>query len=251
MKANLKNKSVILVILFFNATLINSQFQSKNLEIGAGVGAYIYQGDLTPNRIGSFKTMKPGLHLFANKIASSHLSYRLNLAISKLKGDESKYSNPAYRKQRNFKFKSQLIELSGLAVWDIRGNDFYRDKGRFSPYVFTGAGLSFLNIKPDWSNFNAEFFNSESEVMTGLNTDSQKKLPKVLPFIPVGTGLRYEISSRFAVNVEATYRFIFTDYLDGFSYAANPQKDDHYHSVTIGLVYKLANKNRLSCPPVK
>jgi len=251
MKANLKNKSVILIILLLNATLINSQFQSKNLEIGAGVGDYIYQGDLTPNRIGSFKTMKPGLHLFANKIASSNLSYRLNLAISKLKGDESNYSNPEYRKQRNFKFKSPLIELSGLVVWDIRGNNFYRDKGRFSPYVFTGAGLSFLNIKPDWSNFNAEFFSSESEVITGLTTDFQKKLPKLLPFIPAGLGFRYEISNRFAVNTEATYRFVFTDYLDGFSYAANPERDDHYHSVTISLVYKLGNKNRLDCPPVK
>lgn len=251
MKANLKNKSVILVILLFNVTLINSQFQSKHLEIGVGFGAYIYQGDLTPNRIGSFKTMKPGLHLFANKIMSSSLSYRLNLAIAKLKGDESKYSNPEYRQQRNFKFKSPLFELSGLVVWDIRGNNFYRDKGRISPYFFTGAGLSFLNIKPDWSNFNAEFFSTESDVITGLQTDSQKKLSTIHPFIPVGLGFRYEISNRLALNTEVTYRFIFSDYLDGFSYAANPDKDDHYHSITIGVIYKLGNKNRLNCPPVK
>jgi hypothetical protein len=251
MKANLKNKSVILVLLLLNTMLINSQFESKNLEIGVGVGAYIYQGDLTPDRIGSFKTMKPGVHLFASKIASSNLSYRLNLAFATLKGDESKYSKPAYRQQRNFQFKSPLFELSGLAVWDIRGNNFNREKRTFSPYILTGGGLSFLKIRPDWSRFNAEFFSTESEVMTGLNTDSEKKLPGILPFIPIGLGFRYEISNRFAINTEATYRFIFSDYLDGFSYAANPEKDDHYHSITIGLVYKIGNKNRLNCPPVK
>jgi hypothetical protein len=250
MKAIMKNKYIGVFLLFTN-TLANGQAQSKNFEIGLGLGAYIYQGDLTPNQLGSFKTTKPGLHLFANKIVSSNLSYRFNLAIAKLEGDESKYSNPEYRQQRNFKFESPLIEISGLGVWDIGANNFNRNKGRFSPYIFTGAGLSFLNIKPDWSSFNAEFFTSESEVVTGLNTDSQKKLPKILPFIPAGMGFRYEISSRVAVNAEATYRFIFNDYLDGFSYAANPKRDDHYHSVTIGLVYKLGNKNKLNCPPVK
>ena len=248
--ANMKNKCMVVVLLFTN-TLVYAQAQSKNFEIGLGLGAYIYQGDLTPDRLGSFKTMKPGVHLFANKIASSNLSYRLNLAIASLKGDESKYSKPEYRKQRSFKFKSPLFELSGLAVWDIKGNNFSRTKGRFSPYVFTGAGLSFLNIKPDWSNFNPEFFTSEPEVMNGLITDSQKKLPKTLPFIPVGVGFRYEISNKFAINAETTYRFIFNDYLDGFSYAANPERNDHYHSVTIGLVYKPGNKSKLDCPPVK
>jgi Domain of unknown function (DUF6089) len=250
MKAIMKNK-YLFVFLFFTNTLTNAQVQSRNFEIGMGLGTYIYQGDLTPNRIGSFKTMKPGLHLFANKIMSSSLSYRLNLAIAKLKGDESKYSNPEYRQQRNFQFKTPLVELSGLAVWDIRGNNFNREKKIFSPYLFTGGGLGLLKISRDWSRFNAEFFSTESAVTAGLNTDSQKKLPRILPFIPVGLGFRYEISNLLAVNTEATYRFIFSDYLDGFSYAANPERDDHYHSITIGVIYKFGNKNRLNCPPVK
>jgi hypothetical protein len=175
----------------------------------------------------------------------------VNLAIAKLKGDESKYSNPEYRQQRNFNFKTGLLELSGLGVWDIRGNNYNRDKGRFSPYVFSGAGLSFVKIKRDWSNLNTEFFGPESEVQTGLAIDAQKKLPRIMPFVPVGLGLRYEISNRFAINAETSYRFVFTDYLDGFSYSANPKQDDHYHSTTVGLIMKFGKGNSLDCPKIK
>jgi Domain of unknown function (DUF6089) len=250
MKANIEKRISILVFILFNSSLFYAQ-QFKNLELGAGLGVYVYQGDLTSSRIGSFRTMRPGIHLFANKIRNSNLSYRLNLAIAGLKGDESKYSKPEYRQQRNFKFKTPLIELSGLEVWDIKGNNYNRAKGVFSPYVFGGVGISYLKIKPDWSGLNTEIFDANSEVQLGLNTDTQKKLPQLKAFIPVGVGFRYEISDRLTLTTESTYRFVFTDYLDGFSYSANPKKDDHYLSQTIGLILKLGNKNRYTCPKIK
>jgi hypothetical protein len=251
MKADIEKALFFATLLILKTSIGKTQNQDRHFEWGIGLGAYVYQGDLTPDRFGSFRTMKPGVYLFVNKIVNPSLSYRLNLAIASLKGDESKYSQPEFRRQRNFAFNSPAIELSGLGVWDIRGNNFYRIKRSFSPYIFTGAGLAVLNIKPDRSRFNAEFFSTEPEVIAGLATDSQKRLPKLQPFVPAGLGFRYELSDRFAINAEATYRFVFTDYLDGFSHAANPEKDDHYHSLTIGLIYKLGFKNRLNCPPVK
>jgi hypothetical protein len=245
-------KSILLFVSFLLTGFVGkTQIQSNNIELGVGYGAYVYQGDLTPGSIGSFRTMKPGIHLFAGKIATSNLSYRLNVAISGLKGDESKYSTPEYRQQRNFKFKTPLFEISGLGIWDIRGNNYNRNKGVFSPYLFSGFGLSFLSIRRDWNAMNTEIFNAESEVQIGLNTDVQKKLPKMLPFIPVGLGFRYEISNRFAATTESAYRFVFTDYLDGFSHSANPKKEDHYLSQTVGLIYKLGRKNTLDCPRIK
>jgi hypothetical protein len=219
--------------------------------LGGGIGTYVYQGDLTPGRIGSFKTMKPGLFLSAAKIVSASRSYRVNLTIASLKGDESRYSNPEYRQYRNFKFKTPLIELSGLSVWDIKGNNFYRSKGTFSPYVFTGVGLSFLKIQPDRTGFNASYFNTNETVLKGLDADAEKNLPRLLPFVPVGFGFRYELSERLAINTETSYRFVFTDYLDGFSQSANPQKDDHYLSQTIGIIFKLGKKNSWNCPKIK
>ena len=251
MKAKIEKIILIIVSFFLTGYVVNAQLKSKNIELGVGLGAYVYQGDLTPGDVGSFRTMKPGLYLFVNMIVSSNLSYRLNVVMSKLKGDESKYSNPEYRQQRNFKFKTPLLEVSGLGVWDVRGNNYNRDRGVFSPYVFTGVGLSLLNINPNWSNMNTEIFNAESEVQAGLSLDRQKKLPRILPFVPVGLGFRYEISNQFSITTESAYRFVFTDYLDGFSHAANPKKDDHYLSQTVGLIYKRGKRNMLDCPKIK
>jgi hypothetical protein len=251
MKAYFRKSSFVIIIIAVSILHANSQFQSKGIEAGIGLGAYVYEGDLTPNRFGSFKTIKPGIHFLGSKIVNSNLSLRINLAIAKLKGDESKYSNPEYRQQRNFNFKTGLFELSALGVWDIRGNNYNREKGRLSPYIFSGAGLSFVKIKRDWSNLNTEFFDPESAVQTGLAIDAQKKLPRILPFIPTGLGLRYEISNRFSINAETSYHFVFIDYLDGFSYSANPKRDDHYHSTSIGLIMKFGKGSSLACPTIK
>lgn len=250
MKANMKSATLVLIISL-KAIFINAQLSKSYYELGGGIGAYVYQGDLTPSRIGSFKTMKPGLILSATKVISASRSYRVNITIASLKGDESKYSNPEYRQQRNFKFKTPLIELSGFSVWDVRGNNFYRTKGTFSPYVYTGVGLSFLKIQPDRSGFNEAYFNTNEDILKGLTTDSEKNLPRILPFVPVGLGFRYELSERIAINTETAYRFVFTDYLDGFSYSANPEKNDHYLSQTFGIIFKLGKKNSWNCPKVK
>ena len=61
-------------------------------------------GDLTPNRLGSYRTLKPAINLFASGIFSPSWSVRANLGIGKLKGDDSKYALPEYRQQRNFLF---------------------------------------------------------------------------------------------------------------------------------------------------
>jgi hypothetical protein len=39
--------------------------------------------------------------------------------------------------------------------------------------------------------------------------------------------------------------------VDGFSYAADPNQKDFYHSHTIGLVYRFGKNNQLDCPAMK
>jgi hypothetical protein len=173
------------------------------------------------------------------------LAFRTNLAIAELKGDDSRYSSPEFRKQRNFYFRSPVVEISESAVWTPIGNN---DR-IVQPYLMAGIGLSFLHVKRDWSNFNSEYFNNAPEIVAGLAADQQHEVPWLIPVIPVGVGFRHSISSGLSVTAEAVYRFTFTDYLDGFSEAANPARKDHYSSYSVGLLYKMGRKNRLNCPP--
>lgn len=237
--------------LFMVLSEINSHGQTNDprYQLGVSFGTMVYLGDLTPSRFGSYKTLKPSVNLFASKLFSPSFALRANLAFGKLKGDDAKYDHPEYRQQRNFYFTSPVVELSGIAEWNVLGRN-YVSRG-FSPYLFTGLGYSFIKINRDYSNLNLEYFGAESELITDLTKDLQHSLPKGSLVVPVGLGARYYVSDKIGFNAEASYRLMSGDYLDGFSQAANPAKNDHYGIYSIGAVYRLGKKNRLDCPVLK
>ena len=249
MKVFRRKKITVALLLFIIPAMAAAQFY-KDMSVGLNAGVYIYQGDLTPERLGSFKTLSPGVSLFAKKPINSFLSARLHLSFATLMGDESKYAKPDWRQQRNFKFTTPLKEFSAQLVWNILGRN-YDDHG-IMPYVFSGAGISFLNIKKDYSRMNAAYFGESSDIANGLALDNTAGVPRRLLSIPIGVGAEYPLSERFSVNIETSYRFIFSDYLDGFSQSADPKKQDHYHSTSAGLVYKFGKTNNgVGCPVMK
>lgn len=246
---NSSNKRSI-VFLFISSFFIsaNGQISIPKYEIGAGIGAYVYQGDLTPSSLGSYKTLRPGINLFGSRIISRSFAVRANLAFSGLRGDDAAYDHPEYRQHRNFNFSTPLVEVTALVVWNpLKRN--YDDKG-FSPYLFAGGGASFLSITKDWSNYDANYFGDGTYIPSRVVIDEAHGTPNIIPVVPVGLGLRYNLSSRWAVTAEGTYRVMFTDYLDGFSQSADPGQNDHYHSLSVSAIYRIGKKNTLDCPTV-
>ena len=241
-------KSVLLCLCFGIHLLAAGQRATPKFEIGVSAGAFVYQGDLTPSQLGSYKTLKPEINFFFNRIISPLFSLRTSLVIGELKGDDAKYAMPAYRQQRNFNFHSPVFEVSELLVADVFKNNMSRSSSGLSPYLFAGLGFSLLNITRDWARFNAEFFSSEARTLSGLSADQQHPLPTLTPAIPVGIGVRYPVSSRISVDAETSYRFTFTDYLDGFSKAANDTRRDSYLTHTVGLIYQFRNNSGIKCP---
>ena len=248
MKSILKETLWTLIILAGIYFTANAQTNVAKFQFGINAGAFVYQGDLTPEAFGSYKTLRPTISLFVAKFLSSSFALRGNLAFGGLRGNDALYDHPEYRQQRNFNFRSPVVEMSGLAEWNILARN-YISRG-FSPYVFAGAGISFLQIKRDYSNLDAVYFGDGSEVVMGLTADAQHSLPKVLLVLPVGIGVRYYLSDRIGIGAETSYRIMSNDYLDGFSQSANPAKGDHYYSHTIGVAYRVGKKNTLDCPVI-
>jgi len=234
----------LLFLCFMVNTASYAQINLSKLEIGLTGGVFVYQGDLTPARLGSYATLKPTVNLFVNRILNPDISLRTSLFYGGLKGDDAIYSQPDWRRQRNFNFTASVFELSELIVW----NAWSTDK-KLTPYLFGGAGLSFLTIKRDWSRFNGEFFQLE-DLSSKLAEDIAHRTPTLIPVFPVGAGLRYSFSKKLSVIAETSYRLTRTDYLDGFSKAANPQFYDHYQSHTIGILYRFGTKSALNCPTI-
>ena len=239
--------SGLFVFSFFIFPDVFSQKSSlPKWEAGINVGAYIYQGDLTTHRFGSIETTLPGFGISGTRIISRKFSARLMFNMARLAGNESIYEYPRWRPQRNFSFTASVKELTASLHWNILGTNY--DEVKYEPYVFAGAGASFVNIKRDYSKVNPVYFGDQSPVLAGLAVDAVTPTPKIIPVMPVGAGLRYHISQRIVLNLEGSYRLMHTDYLDGFSKSANPDLKDHYSSITIGAAYKFGSKEKYGCP---
>ena len=249
MNFKVKISVIMFIALAINTTKLLAQKQS-NYEVGFNVGTLIYQGDLTQSAFGTTKGLKPALGIFVSKKLDPYFAIRANLTIGKIGVDESQFTYPAFKQMRNFKFTTPVTELSTVLVWHILGESADRDYRKLSPYVFAGGGLTFLNVSRDWSKMMITPADSASKSVLGLGRDTMQATPKALPIIPVGIGLKYAITEKIGINAEATYRFTFSDYIDGFSYAANPDTKDRYYGISIGVSFNLA-RNSYKCPSIK
>ncbi len=221
------------------------QINFSGYEIGVNAGTLVYQGDLTPTWYGSTKALKPAIGVYVSKALDPYFSLRVNFTHGKISADESRYAEPEWRQFRNFKFSSSINEVAGLLVFNPYGNN----TRRLSPYVFAGAGVTFLNVKRDWSGFNTTYFDIKSVASESLAADTLRTVPRAVAVLPVGIGLKYMLGQRFAINAEGTWRFTSSDYLDGFKYRAPANKRDAYYGATLGTSFRFG-KDKNDCPAV-
>src|SRR4051812_20448214 len=111
-----KKSSTLLFVLIVALTSY-SQTTREKYQFGLTGGVFIYQGDLSPSAIGSYRTPALNLNLFANRLIGPALAIRANLSWGHLRGDDAAYTNPEWRQQRAFNFSARVLEFSGLAVW--------------------------------------------------------------------------------------------------------------------------------------
>lgn len=241
------SKFVLLAVLIFSVNKSHAQNQYR-FEAGINLGTLLYQGDLIESPFGSFKGARPMVNLWLAKPFTPYFSWRGNISIGSLSADESRFENPSWKRDRNFSFSTPLTEISGMILFNPYGDNGRPSYHTLTPYAMIGAGVSFINIKRDWTRVDPNS-TIKSTIQDGITRDSLHALPRVLPLLPVGAGLRWMVSPNIAVNAEATLRVPFTDYLDGFSYAANPKRTDTYYGISLGISF-LFGGSGMKCPVV-
>ena len=141
----MKTLRAFLSLCLFLLTFLTANSQSSLIpkyEIGVHLGTFIYQGDLTPNDLGAFNTMKPGFGISATRNINSFYAIRFQLLRGSLRGDDATYDEPSWRQQRNFNFKTPVTELSLLLARNLI-RLAPNDAGiiNFVPYVFSGISF--------------------------------------------------------------------------------------------------------------
>lgn len=246
-------QSIALFFSIFIAGMPISKAQTNlsKWQVGVNGGIFIYQGDLTPSALGSYKTLQPVLGGYVSRTLNPSLLLRTNIALGKLSGNDAKYNAPEYRQHRNYNFTTPVTEISELLVWNMKNNNSNELGQRFSPYAFVGLGVSFLNIKRDYSQFDDHYFSTSTNIISGLNADINTNPPRSTLVIPMGLGMEFYLTPNISLTAEANFRYAPTDYLDGFSFGANPDSKDFYYSNTVGLLYRFGKGNNLDCPVIK
>lgn len=155
------------------------------------------------------------------------------------------------RYNRNLSFKSQITEVAVIAEihplfafvdWPAKD----REPPLFSPYILGGIG--FFSFNPQ-ANINGRWVNLQP-----LSTEGQgfPEYPDRKPYklngicIPVGAGLKYELTPFINLRAEFVYRATNTDYLDDVSttFIDKSLYQQRFSSSKAYLAYTLTDRER-------
>lgn len=197
-------------------------------EGGLFLGYSNYLGDLVEPTF-TFKQPNLAIGLLVRNNLSEQFGLRLNLLYGKIEGDDANYDR---NKDAGRKFNSTIWELSVLGEYELFGNRRWDENGKFSkifsPYIFGGLGANFGNPK---------------DIPTGLG-DPESDYSNVHFSLPVGAGIKFDVSRKVNIGLELGMRFTFSDYLDGISEVSGDANDNDIYNVG-GLVlsYRFGDKD--------
>lgn len=232
------------VTLFFLLPLLLPA-QTYPWEVGGGVYITSYQGDLhTPEfNLGRYN-VKQAVALHLRRNVSNIIILRLNALIGQLAGDDSSFDEPAWRKIRDISFTSPLAEFTALGEFYPFGMFRYLKDGerrRAAPYLMLGIGTGYTNPKVDWNDENG---NGEIDPVAA-QFDRAMKINRFNIVMPMGLGLRFALSTRTTLGLEAALRPTFSDYVDGVSKVGNPNESDWYFTGGLTFSYAFGKRQQL------
>jgi len=141
---------------------------------------------------------------------------KVSAADHVLQGDESAAKN---RYLRNLQFRSPIAELALLAEFHplTLFQSPLKEPSRFSPYLLSGVGLYHFNPQAYMGNRWVDLQPLHTEGQGFPEYAERRPYSLTQVNVPLGIGVRYEISSLLNARLEIVHRILHTDYLDDVS----------------------------------
>lgn len=215
------------VVLIFWTSLTHAQVPTW--EVGGGLGAMYYKGDIAPQF--AFRNLRPAGNLLVRHNFSQAFTLRANAGLGRLVANDT-LTNEPFQQARGTSFRSGIQEASLLMEYNFLNFSGLRKAKNWTPYLFAGLGLH----------------------SAGLQNEVEKSIGKRIHF-PLGAGVKYEFKRPWSVGLEFGTRFTSTDYLDGYGPKTfngtdklgngNPDTKDLYSYIGVLLTYRFY---RITCP---
>ena len=205
-----------ILLCFLTALSLNSYAQRTH-AFALGVGTLYYYGDLTDRFNNSL--VRPAGSFSYSKYLTRMISFRVGASYGEI-GAQDLTANDTGRRLRNLHFKSSIIELSGVMVYEFIpdrnfGNEWV-GKPHFSPYAFAGISMFRFNPKARYNSvwYALQPLGTEGQHIPGNSVGPYSLIQASVPF---GGGVNLRLSEFAGVNFEIGYRITMTDYLDDVS----------------------------------
>jgi hypothetical protein len=211
-------RSVIFLIFIFGTACYSS---GQSSEAGFMLGLSSYKGDIIHSLFDT-DGFKPAAGIFFKRSINNHWSHRLGFSYGTITGSDAA-SNDPFQLYRNLSFRSRILE--GSWTWEFNFFEYQtaNPASTWTPYVLAGIAVYRFNPKAplgdDWIELQP--LGTEGQATAGYN---RKKYRLIQVAIPFGGGIKFKISERFGMSIEAGARRTFTDYLDDIS-TTYPKKD--------------------------
>lgn len=206
-----KQYFLIIFIFLFSATTLSAQ----STEVGLFLGTANYKGDLNQSLFNP-QTLKPAIGILYRKNLNNHWAHRLGFNYGSVIGDDA-LSNDEYQNRRNLSFRSDIFDLHYYIEFNFFPYQIANPETRFTPFLFVGLNAFFFNpqaeLNGDW--YNLQPLGTEGQGTSAYPDRSPYKRLQV--GIPFGGGVKFKLSRRFGMTIEAGPRRLFTDYLDDVS----------------------------------
>ena len=202
-------KRNVFLILVLTIGMFSGGSAQKGYEVGGWLGASYYFGDLNTN----FRLNKPGLAFGA--VARKNFNHRISLRTSLNFGRVRAYdadSENNFEKNRNLSFRANTFDWTNV----LEFNFFHYEHGHHTynktPYFFGGFNVFHYNptAELDGTRYSLRQMGTEGQ------TQGQEYNSISGGFV-LGGGFKFDINKHISVNIEASTRFLFTDYLDDVS----------------------------------
>ncbi len=206
-------KNITTLLFFFSVYLVGTSAFAQRLKANIALGASAYIGDLQKQQAFLIQPCAAAT-IGASYDITQFIRGRVDITLMGVRGDD-KLSKMAYTKARNLNFRSNIWELAFLGEYDLL-NLITQKQTAFTPYVFLGPGIFCFNPTTIDRNGNKVRLHNEGTEgqLLGDAAYNYRQYSLVQLNFQLGAGFKYTINDNITLGLEASYRKIFTDYLD-------------------------------------
>ena len=201
------------IFIFISTTESNAQYK-PNQEFGILGGTGYYIGDMNSTH---FNNLRVAGGITYRKNFDRRFTFKSSALYTNVYANDEN-SKDLIKVNRNLKFKSDIIELSGQIEFNFlayeTGNSLYN----WTPFIFTG--VSIFNYNPQAEGSDGQWYDLQELGTEGQGTTSfpnRKKYSLTQLSVPFGGGVKIGVSDNFNIIVEYGLRKTFTDYIDDVS----------------------------------